>query len=45
VAQITLESIGDGVIRVDPAGMVEYINPVACAILGLAASDAGQALR
>jgi len=39
-AQITLESIGDGVIRIDPDGMVEYINPVACAMLGLSSSDA-----
>jgi two-component system CheB/CheR fusion protein len=39
-AQITLESIGDGVIRVDPEGLVEYVNPVGCSMLGLAASDA-----
>jgi two-component system, chemotaxis family, CheB/CheR fusion protein len=33
-AQITLESIGDGVIRVDVTGLIEYINPVGSAMLG-----------
>jgi two-component system CheB/CheR fusion protein len=38
-AQITLESIGDGVIRVSTEGIVEYIIPVACAMLGLSSSE------
>ncbi|MCB1773912.1 MAG: EAL domain-containing protein [Gammaproteobacteria bacterium] len=33
-AQITLESIGDGVIRVNIDGAIEYINPVGSAMLG-----------
>ncbi|MDJ0739543.1 MAG: EAL domain-containing protein [Gammaproteobacteria bacterium] len=33
-AQITLESIGDGVLRVDVDGKVEYVNPVAAKLLG-----------
>jgi two-component system CheB/CheR fusion protein len=33
-AQITLESIGDGVIRVNIHGAIEYINPVGSAMLG-----------
>ena len=33
-AQITLESIGDGVIRVNINGEIEYINPVGSAMLG-----------
>ncbi len=44
-AQITLESIGDGVIRVDVRGDIEYINPVASAMLGWGSGDAvGQQL-
>ncbi len=39
-AQLTLESIGDGVIRTDLHRNVEYINPVACSMLGLASTDA-----
>jgi two-component system CheB/CheR fusion protein len=33
-AQITLESIGDGVIRVNVEGEIEYVNPVGAAMLG-----------
>ena len=39
-AQITLESIGDGVIRVNVDGIIEYLNPVASAILGWSSDDA-----
>jgi two-component system CheB/CheR fusion protein len=39
-AQITLESIGDGVIRIDTKRRVEYINPLGSALLGVSASDA-----
>ena len=45
-AQITLESIGDGVVRVTVDGIVEYLNPVASAILGWSTEDAvGQKLE
>jgi diguanylate cyclase (GGDEF)-like protein/PAS domain S-box-containing protein len=41
----TLESLGDGVIRVDSNGRVEYINPVAAALTGWSSADAvGQPL-
>ncbi len=44
-AQITLESIGDGVVRVGVDGAVEYINPVASKILGSPSENAaGQGL-
>lgn len=39
-AQITLRSIGDGVITADGAGNVEYINPVAEELTGWSVDDA-----
>ena len=39
-AQITLASIGDGVITVDAAGRVESFNPVAAQLLGWSHSEA-----
>lgn len=40
-AQITLQSIGDGVVTTDHAGIVEYINPVAEELTGWNLDDAG----
>jgi PAS domain-containing protein len=39
-AQITLQSIGDGVITTDAKGNVEYINPVAEDLTGWKVDDA-----
>jgi diguanylate cyclase (GGDEF)-like protein/PAS domain S-box-containing protein len=39
-AQITLESIGDGVITTDSEGRVEYLNPVAQELSGWRVEDA-----
>jgi diguanylate cyclase (GGDEF)-like protein/PAS domain S-box-containing protein len=39
-AQITLQSIGDGVITTDQHSMVEYINPVAAELTGWQLEDA-----
>jgi len=40
-AQITLQSIGDGVVTTDHLGTVEYINPVAEELTGWNVDDAG----
>ncbi|MDH5275499.1 MAG: diguanylate cyclase, partial [Gammaproteobacteria bacterium] len=40
-AQITLQSIGDGVVTTDHEGIVEYINPVAEELTGWNVDDAG----
>ncbi len=40
LAQVTLASIGDGVIRTDGAGLVDYLNPVAERLTGWSAADA-----
>ncbi len=40
-AQITLQSIGDGVVTTDHEGTVEYINPVAEELTGWNVDDAG----
>jgi len=40
-AQITLQSIGDGVVTTDHDGTVEYINPVAEELTGWKLDDAG----
>ena len=39
-AQITLQSIGDGVVTTDAHGTVEYVNPVAEELTGWPADDA-----
>jgi diguanylate cyclase (GGDEF)-like protein/PAS domain S-box-containing protein len=39
-AQITLHSIGDGVITTDSSGVVEYLNPIAEALTGWRQADA-----
>ncbi|MGF1604565.1 MAG: diguanylate cyclase domain-containing protein [Thermosynechococcaceae cyanobacterium] len=39
LAQITLESIGDAVIRTDTLGRVEYLNPVAEKVIGWATKE------
>jgi diguanylate cyclase (GGDEF)-like protein/PAS domain S-box-containing protein len=39
-AQITLQSIADGVISCNATGHIEYINPSAAAMLGLSANEA-----
>ncbi len=45
-AQITLQSIGDGVITTDADGIVEYVNPVAEELTGWKVDDAsGRALE
>ena len=40
IAQVTLASIGNGVITTDEAGIVQYINPVAAELTGWSAGDA-----
>lgn len=39
-AQVTLKSIGDGVITTDSAGRIEYLNPIAEQILGWGCDEA-----
>ncbi len=39
-AQVTLASIGDGVIRTDAAGLVDYLNPVAERLTGWSTPEA-----
>ncbi len=44
-AQVTLHSIGDGVITTDPQGYVEYLNPIAEELTGWSTEEAkGQPL-
>ncbi len=40
LAQITLASIGDGVIRTDACGVVDYLNPVAERLTGWTSAEA-----
>ncbi len=40
LAQVTLASIGDGVVRTDAAGVVDYLNPVAERLTGWSAEEA-----
>ena len=40
LAQVTLASIGDGVIRTDAAGVVDYLNPVAERLTGWELAEA-----
>ena len=40
IAQVTLASIGNGVITTDEAGIVQYLNPVAAALTGWTAAEA-----
>ncbi len=45
-AQITLQSIGDGVITTDEKGLIDYVNPVAEALTGWRLEDAqGRAIE
>jgi diguanylate cyclase (GGDEF)-like protein/PAS domain S-box-containing protein len=45
-AQITLQSIGDGVITTDAKGVIDYLNPVAEALTGWRLEDAqGRAIE
>jgi diguanylate cyclase (GGDEF)-like protein/PAS domain S-box-containing protein len=45
-AQITLQSIGDGVITTDAKGMIDYVNPVAETLTGWRLEDAqGRAIE
>ncbi len=37
--QVTLESIADGVLRTDTHGIIEYINPEACRLIGVDSSS------
>ena len=40
LAQVTLASIGDGVVRTDAAGIVDYLNPVAERLTGWSMDEA-----